>query len=358
VPNIGPIKAKNLIRHCGSAENVFTERKNLLLKIPDIGEAIVKSIANSQVFERAENELRFAEQNRIDILSFQDDKFPQRLLHCPDHPLVLYKEGNVDLNSVYIISVVGTRAATPYGKELTHNLIEHLKEYPVLVVSGLAYGIDVTAHSACIKHNIPTVGVIAHGLDQIYPKDHDVIAHKMTNNGALLTEFLSKSPPDKENFPKRNRVVAGMADATIVIESQAKGGALITAKLAADYNRDVFAAPGRVGDPFSIGCLDLIEKNLAAVYCNPKRLTTNLGWKKEGGESKKSAQISLLIDLTPEEELIVTALKKAPKQRKDQLSLELGKPVSQLSATLLGLELKGAIVALPGGVFDLSITAN
>jgi DNA processing protein len=293
VPGIGPIKAKNLIRYCGSAEAVFTEKKSRLLKIPEIGEAVIKAIAEHNLFERAEQELDYIARNDIRALYYQNPDFPRRLLHCPDHPLLLFAKGNVDFDFQYVLSIVGTRKATPYGKRITAELVEFLKPYPVLIVSGLAYGIDIAAHRACIKNEMPTVGVVAHGVDQIYPREHENIARRMFDNGGILTEFMTKTKPDRENFPKRNRIVAGVADVTIVVESQEQGGALITGKLAADYNRDVFAVPGRIGDPFSMGCLKLIEQNGAAVYAGPEHFVNLMGWKPKIEQVKKERQLGL-----------------------------------------------------------------
>ncbi|MGB0402456.1 MAG: DNA-processing protein DprA [Salibacteraceae bacterium] len=353
VSGIGPIKAKNLIRYCGSAEAVFTEKKSHLLKIPEVGEFVVKAIAEQKVFERVEKELTFIDKEKIDVLYYQDAKFPKRLLHCPDHPLILYKKGNMNLDEECVVSIVGTRNASSYGKRVTEELVEYLKARNVLIVSGLAYGIDVTAHKKALDTGIQTVGVVAHGLDQIYPKTHSTIANQMKENGGLLTEFISGGFPDRENFPKRNRIVAGLCDATVVIESKKKGGSLITGMLAADYNRDVHCVPGRVGDINSEGCNSLIQRNLGAIYTGPEEFIKSMGWSVKS-KNKPVQQMNLLLDLNQNEEQLITAVQEQPKIRKDELSFVLGMSTSELSIVLLNLELKGLVKSLPGGVVELT----
>lgn len=355
VSGIGPIKAKNLIRYCGSAEAVFTEKRSRLLKIPEVGEAVINSIVKHKVFDKVESELEYIKSNNIEVLYFQNDNYPKRLLHCADNPLILFKKGNYDLDTEYVLSIVGTRKATPYGKDVCNEIVEYLKGFPVSIVSGLAYGIDIYAHQAALNNNIPTVGVVAHGLDQLYPKAHQKQASEMLKNGGLLSEFVSGGKPDRENFPRRNRVVAGLSDVVLVVESQERGGALITARLAQDYNRDVFAVPGKIKDPFSIGCNNLIYENGAGIYTHPEQLVKAMGWQPNSQKKDTQQQLALMVSLNEEEERIVELLRNQPRIRKDEMSGVLSKPVSAISVTLLNLELNGVVKSLPGGVFDLAI---
>ncbi|MCB0479880.1 MAG: DNA-processing protein DprA [Flavobacteriales bacterium] len=349
VEGVGPIKAKNLIKHCGSAEAVFTEKRSVLLKIPEVGEKLVNAINNQLVFQRAEQELNFCDHEGIDILTYQNGNFPKRLLHCPDHPLVLFRKGVADLNPPKVISIVGTRRVTTQGKKVCEEIIEGLQESNVLIVSGLAFGVDICAHSAALNSNLETVGVLAHGLDRIYPREHSRIARQMMDQGALLTEFLSETNPDRENFPTRNRIVAGMSDATLVIESQKSGGAMITANLAFDYFRDVLAVPGRPDDVFSQGCNNLIRANKAGLVASADDLLQALNWKEN--KRKKPVQTQLLVDLSDEEEQIMNILKETEKISLDELGIKVNKTMSQLAVPLLNLELKGVVEALPGKVY-------
>ena len=255
IPNIGDITAKKLIAYCGSSEQVFCEKKSVLEKIPGIGGINASKIIShkTEALAIAEEELVFIKKNNIKPLFYLNDNYPKRLLHCEDGPVLLYSKGDVEYNNPKVVSIVGTRKATDYGKEFCDKIVEELASHNPLIVSGLAYGIDVCSHKAALKNNIPTVGVLAHGLDRLYPSQHSSIANKMLENGGLLSDYKSRTNPDRENFPKRNRIVAGLSDLTIVIESSKKGGSLITAYLANDYNRDVFALPGRLNDSQSEG---------------------------------------------------------------------------------------------------------
>ncbi|MBD78889.1 MAG: DNA-protecting protein DprA [Crocinitomicaceae bacterium] len=356
VPGIGPIKAKNLIRYCGNAEAVFTEKKSRLLKIPEVGESVINAIVKHNVFDLVEKELRFIGENKLDVLYYQDAAFPKRLLHCPDHPLILFKTGNYNFDANYVISIVGTRKATPYGREVCNELLDYLKPFPITMVSGLAYGIDIYAHAAALRNEVPNIGVVAHGLDQVYPREHEKYVREMVNNGGLLTEFTSGGRPDKENFPKRNRLVAGLADVILVVESQERGGALITARLGQEYNRDVFAVPGKTTDPYSIGCNNLIFENGAALYPGPEQFVHAMGWVNDSQSlSNAKQQLALSLNLSPLEENIVSMLRTYPKIRKDELSGIISTPVSEVSISLLNLELNGIVKSLPGSRFDLAI---
>lgn len=353
VKNVGPVNAKKLIAYCGSAEEVFRQKKKALELIPGIGEITAKSLLKYDSFERVENELEFIQKNKISALTFLDKRYPQRLRNCEDGPIVIYTKGEMNLNSSKVVSVVGTRNPTLYGKEFTEKLMEELKKIDVVVLSGLAYGIDVTTHRACVKNNISTIGVVAHGLDRIYPSTHYSIAEKMQSNGGILTEYMSDTNPDRENFPSRNRIVAGMADATIVIETSLKGGSMITANLANDYNRDVFALPGRITDEYSVGCNRLIRSNRAALIETPEDFIVAMGWQ-PSEKKKKDVQAELFIELNETEKGVIDLLKLKGNTAIDILSIEAKIPMSHLSSTLLALEFKGAVRSLPGKIYTLA----
>jgi DNA processing protein len=295
----------------------------------------------------------FILKNGIQTFFYLDENYPTRLKGCTDAPIILYYKGNANLNERRIISVVGTRNATNYGKEICEELIRSFSEktYPVLVVSGLAYGIDVHAHKACLKYNIPTVGVFAHGLDKIYPALHAPIASKMLDNGGLLCDFVSETAIDRQNFLRRNRIIAGLADATVIVESAEKGGALVTADIANSYNRDVFAFPGRSTDPYSRGCNKIIKLNEAVLVENAADIEKAMNWDIKVG-SKKAIQTSLFVELTPEEQKLVDLLKEG-NRFVDEITIETQMPMSKVSALLLGLEFKGLVLSLPGKVYRL-----
>jgi DNA processing protein len=302
---------------------------------------------------KADAEMKFIERNEIDVIFYTDPRYPKRLKMCNDSPLLLYSKGNADLNNQRVISVVGTRNATEYGRYLCRQLIEDLQPYNVLVVSGLAYGIDVCAHKECIKQGVPTVGVLGHGLDRLYPAQNRPTAEKMIENGGLLTEYPSGTLPDRENFPQRNRIVAGLADATIVVEASVKGGALITAEIANSYNRDVFSYPGKIGDEFSEGCNFLIRHNKASLLTSGADLAYSLGWEKDNKQEKPD-QLTLPFDLSADELLILQAIKQnnAPLAI-DDLTIKINMPMSQLAMNLLNMEMQGYIRSLPGKTYVL-----
>lgn len=353
IPLIGDINAKKLLAYCGSAEAVFHEKKQKLIKIPGIGETIAEAVINNkQVLDRADEEIEFITKNNIEPLFFLDDNYPQRLKNCFDSPIMLYFKGNTNLNNTKTIGIVGTRQATDYGKNFCNQLIKDLANYQPLIVSGLAYGIDGAAHKAAIDNNIPTVGVLAHGLDMIYPTLHKNMAEKMLKNGGLLTEFLSKSNPDRENFPKRNRIVAGMCDAVIVVESGRKGGALITAEIANSYNRDVFAVPGKLNDAHSLGCNFLIKVNKAVLIESAADIEYILGWEKEKSGTKP-IQRSLFIELTDEEHIIAAILKEDSPCSIDNICIKANMQSSKVVASLLNMEFSGIVACMPGKQYKL-----
>ena len=291
VPNIGDIHAKALINIYGNAVNIFKAKKKELENIDGIGTIRANSIKYFSDFERIENEIKFIEKYKIAPLFITDENYPKRLLNCYDSPPILFYKGNADLNTSKVVSIVGTRKNTEYGKNFTESLIEGLQEQNVLVISGLAFGIDTIAHKAALKNNLQTIGVLAHGLDRIYPSQNKQLAKEMIDQGGLLTDFMSNTLPDKQNFPKRNRIVAGMCDALVVIESGIKGGSLITAELANGYNKDVYAIPGKTSDKNSEGCNYLIKQNKASLITHADDLLQLMNWTPK--EKKQKKQIYL-----------------------------------------------------------------
>ena len=352
IPNIGDVRAKRLISYCGSAEAVFKEKQHALEKIPGIGNFNAKAIVTHNVFNRAEEEIKFIEKNNITALFYLDKEYPKRLTHCEDSPVLLYFKGKANLNSEKIISIVGTREATDYGRQQCEKLIAELAVYNPIIVSGLAYGIDICAHKAAMDQNLTTVCGLAHGLDKIYPAIHRQTAEKMLDNGGWLSDFTSKVIPDRENFPRRNRVVAGMSDATIVVESKISGGSLITADIANSYNRDVFAFPGRVNDECSKGCNNLIKQNKAALIQSAADISYIMGWE----QKTKNAPIQkqLFVELKPEEEVLVNLLKGKDNLNVDDICLFAKMPMSKVSSLLLTLEFSGIVKSLPGKIYKLN----
>ncbi len=354
------VLAKNLVAYCGGEENVFSATKSQLEKTPGIGIILANSILNSKqkALERAKEEIVFIEKHQIQILFFTDNEFPQRLKNCADSPILLYYKGNANLNAEKIVSVVGTRTPTHYGKEVTEKLIADLTDSGILVLSGLAYGIDVTAHKACIDNGLQTVGVLGHGLDRLYPNAHATIAKKMLGQGGLLTEFMSGTKPDRENFPKRNRIVAGMCDALVIVESKKEGGSLITATIANSYNKDVFAFPGKTTDVLSEGCNALIKTNKAHLIESSADLFYIMNWNQEAASiasaNNKKSQIALLLNLSEDEQLLVNAFSTKKQLHIDELCSTTNFPISKTSSTLLQLEFSNVIKSLPGKMYELN----
>lgn len=351
VDGIGDVLAKKLIAHCGSAKNVLNEKKQQLQKIPGIGKVLVDAIKKENHLQKAEKELDFIVKNNINCSYFLDKDYPEYLKHCYDGPVLLFQKGNIDLKNKKIISIVGTRQITAYGKSVIEKLIEDLKEYNPVIVSGLAYGADIYAHKMALKHGLQTIAVLAHGLDMIYPAAHKKYAEQLLQNGGLLSDYWSKTNPDRENFVKRNRIVAGISQATIVIESAEKGGSLITADIANSYNRDVFAVPGRITDTYSAGCNKLIKTNKASALTSAKDIVYLLNWEKEESV-KKELQKKLFIELNETEQKVVDYLLKEGKQELDTIALHCSLPIYKIATILLNLELKGAVKPLPGKLFE------
>lgn len=350
VDGVGDIMAKKLLNHCGNAEAIFKSKTNQITAIDGVGSVMLKNIKDKAIFEKANQELEFIRKNDIKISFFQDETYPDRLKHCIDSPVLIFTGGNIDLKNKKIISIVGTRQITSYGTEFCRKLIEDLAPLDPVIVSGFAYGVDIVAHQFAMDYKLQTIGVLAHGLNQVYPKAHKKYMAKMEENGGFITEFWSTSNPDKENFVRRNRIVAGISEATIVIESADKGGSLITANLANDYNRDVFAVPGRVTDRYSQGCNDLIKTQKASLLSSAADLIYVLNWDIE--KKPKNIQKQLFIDLEPDEQKIYDFLLKNGKELLDTIALECDFPVFKISGILLNMELKGVIRPLPGKLFE------
>ncbi|MFH1005097.1 MAG: DNA-processing protein DprA [Bacteroidota bacterium] len=359
VPGIGDVLAKNLIAYCGSAEAVFSEKKHKLKKIPGVGEMLAGTLQNktimNEVLERANHEIKFIEKENIIPLFFTDQNYPKRLKQCDDGPVMLYTKGKMNLNAERIISIVGSRRHTAYGRKICEQMIADFVPYNILVVSGLAYGIDICAHRASLKNNIPTAAVLAHGLEKIYPSDHSSTASEMLNNGGLITEFISNTQMNPEYFPRRNRIVAGLSDAVIVVEAAAKSGALITANIANSYNRDVFAVPGKVDDVLSEGCNYLIKLNKAALIRSAEDVIYFLMWEKQqqGQNNKHALQQQLFVKLSPEEEIIVNVLKEKGNIHIDALCFDAKFTTSKTATLLLNLEFSGLVKSLPGKMYSL-----
>jgi DNA processing protein len=351
VHKVGHVTAKSLLARFGTPEAVFSASMQELLQVEGVGTLTAGHILRTDALDIAEKQLRLLEKHEVEPLFYTDDRYPKRLKNCLDAPVLLYYRGNANLNHPRIVSIVGTRMATSYGMMLCEQLAATLKHYNVLVVSGLAYGIDVAAHKQSLLHGIPTVGVLGHGLDRIYPAAHRQTAAEMLSNGGLLTEFPMHTNPDKENFPRRNRIIAGIADVTIVVEAALKGGALITAELANAYNRDVYAFPGRTTNQFSEGCNFLIKTNRAGLITHPRDLAYYMGWEAET-ETKNVQQMEMAIDLTGPESAVIKVLQSAA-HRIDELAVKAGIQQSKLAFHLLNLEIKGLIVSLPGNIYQV-----
>ena len=352
IPHIGDARAKILIEKFGTAESVFKASKKHLENIEGFGTVVAKAIRQFSDFKICEEEILFIEKNKVQPLFVSDGHYPQRLLNCCDSPALLYYKGNADLNSPKIVSVVGTRNNTDYGKSICEKFIADLREENVLVVSGLAFGIDTIAHKAALKNNLKTVGVVAHGLDKIYPAQNKTIATEMLSQGGMLTDFMSRTNPDRQNFPRRNRIVAGMCDALVVIESSIKGGSLITAELANSYNKDVFAIPGRVTDSRSEGCNHLIKNNKALLITCADDLLQLMNWKEAPKKIKK--QRELFIELTLEEKIITDILIAQEQIHIDQLYIKSGLSSSAAANALLMLEMNGIVASMPGKMYRLA----
>ncbi len=352
IPNIGDVHAKALVNRYGDAQSVFKAKKKDLENLDGIGSIRAGSIKSFENFKSSEEEIIFIEKYKITPLFITDKNYPQRLLNCYDSPLLLYYRGTADLNTSKIISIVGTRNNTDYGKATCEKLIEGLADENILIASGLAFGIDTIAHKAALKNNLQTVGILAHGLDRIYPAQNKILARQMTEHGGLLTEFISHTNPDKQNFPKRNRIVAGISDAVIVIETGKKGGSLITAELGNNYNKDVFAIPGRINDSKSEGCNYLIQNNKAALINSADDLLELMNWKAVTKTTAKK-QRELFIELSPDEKIVIDILQLQNTIQIDELYFKSGLSSSATAAALLMLEMQGVVASMPGKIYKM-----
>lgn len=363
VPGIGVVWGRNLINAMGSAVDVFQRRQEIPSVLPGATQRVVDALNQPQAIARAEREYEFIQKNRIQCLTINNEAYPSRLRECDDAPIVLFFKGNTNLNTTRIINMVGTRNATDYGKQICLQFLQELKELcpDILVVSGLAYGIDIHAHRAALQHDLSTVAVLAHGLDRIYPATHRKTAVDMLDKGGLLTEFITETTPDRYNFVSRNRIVAGMSDATIVVESAAKGGSLITADLAQGYHRDCFAFPGRYMDAQSQGCNQLIQDNKAALIQSAENFVKMMCWDSKGGKGGKvpqpgyhaGGQRELFPDLSEEESKIVTLLSNKESIHINELVIATDIPVHRMNAMLFELEMKGVIRVQAGNMYQL-----
>lgn len=350
VPNLGDASAKKLIRHTGSAEAVFKEKKSALLKIDGIGSTKLGDLFSEEHLRAAEKELDFIHKNNIETLYYKDKEYPEKLKHCFDGPILLFKRGKIDLINKKIISIVGTRRATTHGISFCEKLIEELSPLDPVIVSGFAYGVDITAQRAAMRHHLQTIGCLAHGLNQIYPGVHQKFVPGVEENGGFLTDFWSTDPFDRNNFLKRNRIIAGLSEATVVIESAEKGGSLVTADIANSYNREVFAVPGRPWDLQSKGCNMLLKSQQAHVLTSAADIAYMLNW--YPASTAKPVQKQLFVELEEEEEVLYGYLKENGKEQLDLIALNCSIPTFKAATLLLNMELKGVVRPLPGKLFE------
>jgi len=349
--SIGDVLAKKLIVNVGSAAQVFKEKPAFLQKIHGIGANSIKHLLDVKNIKLAESELKYIKNHKIDYTYFLEDNYPKNLHNCIDSPILLFKDGNIDFSNRKIISIVGTRNISSYGRTFCNQLIEELAAYNPIIVSGFAYGVDICAHKAAIEKSLQTIAVLAHGFEEIYPKIHKKYVHQVNENGGFLTEFWSDEKPLRENFLKRNRIVAGISKATIIIESAAKGGSLVTADIANSYNKDVFAVPGRITDVYSKGCNNLIKNNTAHLLSSASDIVRMLNWDLQ--EKPKIIQKELFVMLGEDEQKIFDFLYEKGAHVIDVIALECNIPTYQLSSILLQMELKGVLKPLPGKMFEI-----
>jgi len=354
IPKVGPILARRIVSYCGGVEEVFKKRKNFLLKIPGLGESIANNILNSEILKQAEKELKYIEKNNVKTYFYLDPDYPSRLSQCEDAPIILYVKGNINFEVTKIISIVGTRQATYYGLDFCEKLIANLQQYKeeLIIVSGLAYGIDIQAHRCALKYGIKTIAVFGHGFNYVYPADHRSIARKIEEHGACITEFTSDIAPAMGNFVSRNRIIAGLSDATIVVESRKEGGALITAELANSYNREVFAVPGRIDDIYSEGCNNLIKENKAAMITSFEDLIYLMGWKNSSNIIDSEIPRT---NLSKEEEKILALIEEYKEISIDTIIRLSEINISEIPILLFQLECKGLIKCLPGKIYKLQL---
>lgn len=353
IEGIGDVTAKALLAYCGSASEVFKQKKLVLQKIPGIGNTLASAILKGKAaFQRAEQEIRFIEKQQIQALFFTDPAYPQRLKYCNDSPILLYYKGQASLNTEKIVAVVGTRKPSDYGKKLTEDFVNGLAGSGIMVISGLAYGVDVLAHKTALDKGLETIGVLGHGLDRLYPSFHEGTAKKMQTQGGLLTDFMSETNPDAVNFPKRNRIVAGLCDALVVVESKRTGGSLITATIASSYNKDVFAFPGKANDPLAEGCNGLIKQNKAALIENTEDLLYAMQWQKTPAPSPSTKQLPLLLSLSEEENKILALFEQKNPLHIDEICHASRLSSGTVATYLLQLEFNNLIKSRPGKLYE------
>lgn len=351
IPHIGDVTAKKLIAHCGSPKAVFEDKRQNLLKIDGIGPLTIAHLHDKEHLEAAEMELEFIRKNDIELSYFTDAEYPAYLKHCIDSPILLFSRGKINLSQRKIIGIVGTRNITSYGTKFCEQFIEEIAPLNPIIVSGFAYGVDICVQKAALKYGLQTIGCLAHGLNQIYPKVHAKYIADVEKNGGFYTEFWSTSEPERENFLKRNRIIAGMSEATVVVESAEKGGSLVTADIAHSYNRDVFAVPGRTEDKYSKGCNNLIKQQKAHILTSAADLVYLLNWQLEETKTK-AVQKQLFVELEDTEQLIYSYLQTHGKQLLDTIAMECKLPIFKISSTLLTMEMKGLVRPLPGKLFE------
>lgn len=351
IPNLGDSTAKKLIRRLGSAEAVIKEKPQNLLKIDGIGKTRLNEFRSGDHLKAADEELKFIEDNKINTHYFQEEDYPEKLKHCFDGPVLLFSRGNINLANKRIISVVGTRQVTAHGLTFCEKFIEEISPLDPVIVSGLAYGVDIAAQKAALQHNLQTIGCLAHGLNQVYPKVHKKYVKPIEENGGFFTDFWSTDKFDRNNFLKRNRIIAGLSEATIVIESAEKGGSLVTADIANSYNREVFAVPGRPTDAYSRGCNNLIKSQNAHLLSSAADLLYMLNWELDA--KAQPVQKMLFVELEGDEKSIYNFLKDRGKAQLDSIALNCNFPTFKTAGILLNLELKGVIRPLPGKLFEL-----
>ncbi|MEA1786667.1 DNA-processing protein DprA [Arenibacter sp. GZD96] len=351
IPHIGAITAKKLIAHCRSPSAIFEEKTHHLIKIDGIGTAMLRDLHHENHLKAAEAEYHYIVNNDIAYTYFQDAAYPKYLKHCIDSPILMFKAGNIAINEKKMISIVGTRNITSYGTAFCEDFIADLAWLDPVIISGFAYGVDICVQKAALKHGLQTIGCLAHGLNQIYPKTHAKYVADVEKNGGFFTEFWSTSRPERENFLKRNRIIAGISEVTVVIESAERGGSLVTADIANSYNRDVFAVPGRTQDKFSVGCNNLIKQQKAQLLTSAADLIYMMGWQLEKKETK-TIQKQLFVTLDDTEKDIYSYLQKEGKQLLDSIALACNLPVFKVSSTLLNMEMKGVVRPLPGKLFE------
>lgn len=352
IPWVGDVTAKRLINHCGSPSAVFDDKKQALSRIEGVGDYILRGLRNRKYLEEAHVEYDFIKKRHLRSIFYTDPEYPELLRHCLDGPILLFARGHISLNDKKIISIVGTREMTTYGRSFCEQFIEEIAPLDPVIVSGFALGVDICAQKTALDHGLQTIACLAHGLNKIYPSVHKRFVKPVMENGGFFTEFWSSSRPERENFLKRNRIIAGMSQATIVVESAEKGGSLVTADMANGYNRDVFSLPGRAGDIFSVGCNNLIKQHKAHLITSAADLVYLLNWEMDSKRAKP-VQRRLFEELEGIQKVIYEYLQVAGRQALDAISIECELPVFKTSSVLLELEMKGVVRSLPGKLFEI-----